>query len=160
MRPTIKRWFSDLVWGPGPWGTQSGGSTGWDPRWIAHSCHAFHRGWSEPSRQPGNWNGHSGQPSHKNGARFLLWYARENVQPLSLYTLHISTFVCQSSYAYSRMAIFSECRDDTEDMLWDIYKERTVMVVKSETIIFLTLLAMDAFLAKMYTDWSLHSSHQ
>lgn len=48
-----------------PWGTQSGESTGWDPRWIAHSCHAFHLGWSEPSRQPGNWNGHSGQPSHK-----------------------------------------------------------------------------------------------
>lgn len=27
-------------------------------------------------------------------------------------------------YTYSLMAILSECRDDTDDMLWDIYKEK------------------------------------
>lgn len=28
------------------------------------------------------------------------------------------------SPTYSLMAILSECRDDTDDMLWDIYKEK------------------------------------
>lgn len=27
-------------------------------------------------------------------------------------------------FTYSLMAILSECRDDTDDMLWDIYKEK------------------------------------
>lgn len=142
--------MSDLVWGPVQWETLSGGSTGWDPLWTARSCHAFHPGWLGPNRLPGNW-GTKKKKERKMDTEIKEWWhwtpwranpkrqhINGNYTVICIITPLVivvrvsainqntaeSTFACYFFFTYSLMAILSECRDDTDDMLWDICKEK------------------------------------
>lgn len=66
----------DLVWGPAPWATPSGGSRGWDPLWTGRSCRAFHPGWWGPNRPPGNWGAQTHTKKKKIDNEIKEWRLR------------------------------------------------------------------------------------
>lgn len=99
-----------LVWGQARRETPSAGSRGWVPPWTARSCRVSRPGWSEPNRLLGNWGK---QTKTLLVAALITWI-------ITAVTVSAQRKERKKGNTYSRMAILSECREDTDDMLWDI----------------------------------------
>lgn len=73
--------------------------------------------------------------NHYNLAIFSPQSKNRRTVALTIYLFywkHIHLFIWKLTCTYSLIAIFSECLEDTDDMLWDIYKkEKSYKVLAS-----------------------------